>query len=122
MINSSIRSAASGIGFAVVFAFTVLAATARADEPTFPPGSLIGLVPPSGMTLSKTFPGFVDVEKNAGLLIATVPLSAYDDAEKTLADDVLKKQAFALEKRDSLQLSMGKAILVVGTQAGPDKI
>jgi hypothetical protein len=121
MITSGIRLSAPGIALAAVLAFTLLAIPARADGPVFPPGSNIGLVPPLGMTVAKTFPGFIDAEKNTGILVGMVPLSQYDDMEKTLADDALKKRGMTAEKRETLQLSIGKALLVIGTEIGPDK-
>jgi len=117
MITSGIRSSASGIAIAL----TLLAVPARADEPIFPPGSNIGLVPPPGMTVAKTFPGFIDTEKNAGILVGMLPIADYDNMEKTLADDALRKQGVMVEKRELLQLSIGKGLLVIGTQIGADK-
>jgi hypothetical protein len=121
MINGSIGSAVSGIGLAAVLAFTLLAMPARADEPIFPPGSNIGLVPPPGMTVAKTFPGFIDSEKNSGILVGMMPITAYDEMEKTLADDALKKEGLTVEKREPLQISLGKGVLVIGSEIGPDK-
>jgi hypothetical protein len=121
MITSGSRLSAYGIAFAAVLAFTLLATPAGADGPVFPPGSNIGLVPPPGMTVAKTFPGFIDTEKNVGILVGMMPLSAYDDMEKTLAEDALKKQGLTVEKREPLQLSIGKGLLVIGTETGPDK-
>ena len=59
--------------------------------------------------------------KIAGILIGTLPIAAYADMEKTLADDALKKQGITVEKREPLQLSIGKGLLVVGTEIGHDK-
>jgi hypothetical protein len=121
MTNSSIRLLPSAIGLGAILALTLLAGAARADETVFPPGSNIGLIPPAGMTVAKAFPGFMDTEKNAGILVGMLPLAAYDDLEKTLADDALKKHGITVERRESLQLKIGKAILVVGTEVGTDK-
>ena len=121
MITSGIRSSASSIALAGIFALAFSVIPARADEPVFPPGSNIGLIPPPGMTIAKSFPGFIDAEKNAGILVGMLPLTAYDDMEKTLTDDSLKKQGITVEKRETLQLNIGKGLLVIGTEIGPDK-
>jgi hypothetical protein len=121
MITSGTRSSAFGVVLAALLAFAASAISARADEPVFPPGSNIGIVPPPGMTVAKTFPGFIDTEKNSGILIGMMPIAVYDDMEKTLADDALKKQGITVEKREPLQLGIGKGLLVVGTQIGQDK-
>jgi hypothetical protein len=121
MITSGTRSSAFGVALAVILALAAFAISARADEPVFPPGSNIGLVPPSGMTVAKTFPGFIDTEKNCGILLGALPITVYDDMEKTLADDALKKQGITVEKREPLQISIGKGLLVIGTEIGQDK-
>jgi hypothetical protein len=120
MIDASkIKSLAAGA--AVLLALVVLAPPARATEPTYPTGSRIGLVPPAGMTVSKTFPGYVDTEKNAGIIINELPSGAYADVQKSFGTDELKKRGVTVEKRDTLQLGIGKADLIVGTQIAPDK-
>jgi hypothetical protein len=73
------------------------------------------------MTLAQSYPGFIDTAKNAGILVGMLPLAAYPNIEKTLADDALKKQGFTPEKRETLQLNIGQGLLVVGTEVGPDK-
>jgi hypothetical protein len=104
----------------VIFARPALSAGAPA--PIFPPGSHIGLVPPPGMVPSKTFPGFVDPNNSGvGIVIGALPAGTFDEMEKTFTADVLKKQGVTLEKRDTIDLSIGKGLLVVGTQVFPDK-
>jgi predicted regulator of Ras-like GTPase activity (Roadblock/LC7/MglB family) len=99
----------------------LLAFSAHAAEPVFPPGARFGLVPPDGMVVAKTFPGFVDAENKAAILITTLPGGAYADMEKTLAPDALKKQGITAGKRETLQLAIGNAVLVTGTQLAPDQ-
>jgi hypothetical protein len=114
---------AARLGFAVVLALAMMAIPARAAAPAapvFPVGSRVGLLPPPGMTLSKTFPGFVDVNKNAGIVINTLPAAAFADMQKTLTDDVLKKRGVTVNKRETLQLGIGTGDFVVGTQTAPD--
>ena len=118
MIISGIRSSAPGVALVACLAFIILAIPAWAAEPLYPTGSNIGLVPPPGMTLAETFPGFVNADKTAGILVGILPIAAYEDMEKSLSDDTLKKQGFTVEKRESLQLNIGNAILVIGTELG----
>lgn len=116
---------AARAGLAAAFAlimFAIPAWGAAPAAPVFPPGSRLGLVPPPGMVVSKTFPGFVDVKANAGIVISVFPAGAYAEMKKSFTDDALKKQGVTLEKRQSLQLSIGTGDLVVGTQLGPDKV
>jgi len=102
-----------------VLAFVVF--PAYADEPVFPTGSRVGLVPPPGMIASKTFPGFIDNDNKAAILITALPGGAYAEMEKTLAPDALKKQGITADKREMLQVAIGSAILITGTQIAPDK-
>jgi len=115
MMCISFRSARALVVFAAL-ALAAQAAPARAEEATFPPGSRVGLVPPPGMAVSKTFEGFADPAKDAAILIAVLPAGAFAEIEKVLDTDALKKQGVTVEKRESLQLSFGRGILLVGRQ------
>lgn len=97
------------------------AVPAAPPAPVFPTGSRIGLAPPPGMTQSKTFPGFVDLDKNAGIIINELPPGAYTDIQKTFETDALKKRGVTVEKRDTLMLGIGQGDLIVGTQPAPDQ-
>jgi uncharacterized membrane protein len=116
IIASKIRPAAASVAFAAVFACLVGAAPARAADPTFPPASITGLVPPPGMVVSKTFPGFEDAAKDALILLTVQPPAAYDELKQGLDADALKKQGITLEKRADLTLGFGTATLAVAQQ------
>jgi hypothetical protein len=110
---------AAALMASLLFAFFAFAASAA--EPVFPTGSRVGLVPPGGMIASKTFPGFVDTDNKAAILITALPSGAYAEMEKTLTPDALKKQGITADKRETLQLAIGNAVLITGTQVAPDK-
>jgi hypothetical protein len=116
MSNSNFSFVRASAGFAAVFALMVLAMPARAADPIFPPGSRIGLVPPVGMVASDTFAGFSDPNKDAAILITTLPAAAYSRIEKTLDTEALRKQGVSLDKREPMQLSVGKGFLLTGRQ------
>jgi hypothetical protein len=122
-MTSGMKSRSTGMAtaFAGALAFLVFAAPARAADPVFPTGSLVGLVPPDGMVMSKNFLGFEDVDKGAVILIAAQPAAAFPDIEKTLATDSLKKQGISVDKREDMQLSFGKGTLIVGKQEADKK-
>jgi len=111
----SIRAGAVAVVVALAAACTV-AIPARAADPIYPPGSRVGLVPPAGMTVSDSFAGFADPDKNAAILITILPAEAYAHVEKSLEPEALKKQGISIEKRETMQLAVGKAILIVGRQ------
>ena len=97
-----------------VLAFLFSSSAARAADPIYPLASVVGLVPPDGMVVSKTFPGFEDISNDAAILIAVQSPAVYEDLKKTLEPDELKKQGITFEKREDLPLSFGTGILVTG--------
>ena len=114
----SIRARAAVVaGFAAVVALMVLASPARAGDPVFPTGSRLGLVPPPGMVPSRTFEGFEDPEKNAAILLTTLPTAAYDQLEKSLVPEAMKKQGIDVDKREPIKLNAGKGFILSGKQA-----
>jgi hypothetical protein len=96
-----------------VFAFS---AQAQTSETQFPIGSRLGLKPPPGMASSSTFPGFEDSTNNAFIRVVALPDKAFAEIEKTMTNDALKKQGLKVEKRESLALASGRALLLITRQ------
>jgi hypothetical protein len=103
-------------GLAAALMLAVLTMPAQAADPIYPTGSRVGLVPPAGMSPSKRFSGFEDPADNAAILITALPGPAYAELEKTIVPDVLKRQGIDVEKREPIDLGVGKGFLMVGTQ------
>ncbi len=116
--TSSHRTFASRLraGLAALFAVTALALPVQAADPVYPPGSRIGLVPPDGMAASNEFSGFADQGKDAVILLAVLPAEPFSQIEKTMDADALKKEGITLDKREPLQLGVGKAFLFTGRE------
>jgi hypothetical protein len=89
---------------------------AAAADVVYPPGSRLGIVPPPGLTASTSFPGFEDREKNVALVVGTLPPEAFAQFEKSDSAEGMKNLGATLEKRESLTLPTGKALLVIGRQ------
>lgn len=87
---------------------------AQAADAIYPPGSRLGLVPPSGMITSTNFFGFEDPNTNATITLVSLPAQAYGELERSVSAEVLKREGVALEKRETLSLPAGKAFLVIG--------
>jgi hypothetical protein len=102
-------------------AWLVVAPPARAADPIFPLASRVGLVPPAGMAVSKSFLGFEDVAKDSAILVAAQQPAAYAEIEKSLATDVLKKNGITVDSREPMQFAFGKGTLVIAKQTA-DKI
>jgi hypothetical protein len=103
-------------GLTALFALTVMALPAQAADPVYPLGSRIGLVPPAGMAASDEFSGFANQGKDAVILLAVLPADAFSQIEKTMDADALKKQGITLDKREPVQLGIGKAFLFTGRE------
>ena len=115
MMRTRFYFARASVVFAML-ALAIQAVPARAEDAIFPPGSRVGLVPPPGMVVSKTFDGFADPAKDAAILITVLPADAFAKIEKVLESDALKKQGVTVDKREPMQLGFGKGILLIGRQ------
>ncbi|MBM3527509.1 MAG: hypothetical protein FJX62_05420 [Alphaproteobacteria bacterium] len=68
------------------------------------------------MTASSSFPGFQDETNNAYIRLVALPGGAFAEIEKTMTNDALRKQGMAVDKRESLKLPGGRAILLSARQ------
>jgi hypothetical protein len=104
---------AAAVGF---FALIAPAVPARAADPTFPIGSRLGLVPPSGMVPSRTFEGFEDTDKNASIFLTTLPTAAFEQLDKSMVPEAMKQQGIDVDKREPMNVPAGKGFLLSGKQ------
>jgi len=104
------------VAFFALFAVSLGSNLAAAAEPVFPLGSRMGFVPPPGFQISKRFPGFENPEARSTILVATLPSQAYAEIEASMTPDALKKQGLTEDKRQTLTLAKGKALLVTGSE------
>ena len=87
-----------------------------AAEPTYPPGSRIGLAPLAGLVPSKTFFGYEDLNNSVTMILVALPPQAYADLDASVTAEALKRQGMTMDSREALPLPSGKAFLVVGRQ------
>jgi hypothetical protein len=104
------------LGLAAACVMSAAAMLPAAAEPVYPLASQIGLAPPPGLTASKSFIGFEDVQNNVFIRLVALPGKAFAEIEKTMTNDALRKQGMTVEKRESISLPTGKAILLVARQ------
>jgi hypothetical protein len=109
------------IAFFLLFTVSAGALPASAADLVYPLGSHLGFVPPPGFVVSKRFPGFENPDTKSSMVLATLPSQAYGDLEKSISPETLKAQGVVEEKRDSLTLAHGKALLVVGTDVDKER-
>ena len=55
----------------------ILTITAALAQPSYPPGSRVGLTPPDGMVVSKRFSGFENPAKASSITVVEMPAEAY---------------------------------------------
>jgi hypothetical protein len=106
----------SRFGCMLLFGLAFFALPAAAADVVYPVGSRIGIIPPPGLTASTSFPGFEDREKNVALLVGALPREAFAQFEKSDSAEGMKNLGAKLERRESLALPSGKALLVIGRQ------
>jgi hypothetical protein len=94
----------------------MLAAPAHAADVRYPAASRVGLVPPPGMAESRNFTGFEDRENRVALVVVSLPGIAYDDLEKSTAQEPLQKQGVTMDSREDIAHPLGKAFLIRGHQ------
>jgi len=97
-------------------ALMLMVISARAADAVFPTGSRVGIVPPPGMVQSRNFVGFEDPQKNAAILLTTLPAQAYDSLDKSMVPQAMSKNGVEVGKREPIQLGIGKGFLLTGTQ------
>src|SRR5215471_3247246 len=90
------------VAFFVLFAASFGSAPASAAEP--------------GFAVSKRFPGFENSETRSSMVVAMLPQQAYAELEASMTTEALKKQGITEEKRQTLTLANGKALLVSGSE------
>jgi hypothetical protein len=94
-----------------------LSGMAHADDVAYAPGSRVGLVLPHGITVSKRFQGFEDASRSVAIIVGVLPAAAFPQYEKSDSIEGLKNIGVTLEKRETLTLPTGKALLVIGRKA-----
>jgi len=106
----------AGAVAAVLCLVLSLAPPATAADAVFPIGSRLGFVPPNDLKPATTFPGFENEQKGVFVRLIALPGNAFPEIEKTMTNEALKKQGMTVEKRESVPLGNGNAILAIVRQ------
>jgi hypothetical protein len=104
------------LALSVAFVMAAASLPAAAAEATFPLGSQIGMVPPSGLVASTRFAGFEDPDNNVFVRLIALPGKAYGEIEKTMTNDALRKQGMMVDKRENLTMPNRKGLLIAARQ------
>lgn len=78
-------------------------------EPQFPPGQRVGLEPLKGMTPMVRGPGFEDVDRKAKIAVLDLPMSAYEEIQRSLFGP---NPGMTVEKRESFPFENGIGFLL----------
>ncbi|QRG07995.1 hypothetical protein EZH22_06490 [Xanthobacter dioxanivorans] len=112
------RRPLAAVPLAVALALALLVpAMAMTAGVIFPRGSVIGLVPPAGMTESQAFPGFEDRARNASLIIRDLPPDAFGQIEAGMSEQALAAKGVTLLKQEPFPLAGARAMLYEATQS-----
>ena len=69
----------SALAFLVMASLPATVGRALAADPVFPPGARVGMTPLVGLVPAKTFSGFTTEDQGVKVLVAELPVSAYND-------------------------------------------
>lgn len=96
--------------------FALAASSVSAADTVFPPGSHIGLAPPAGVSVSRTFPGFADPEKKVSFLFTELPGGAYEEFVKGMTTTAKSAPGVSAFRQEVLLTQNGAATLIVADQ------
>ncbi|MEA2980660.1 MAG: hypothetical protein QOF09_2483, partial [Alphaproteobacteria bacterium] len=113
-LAKTLRLLARAVSSGLVLA--ALLTPAAAADAVFPVGSRLGLVPPPGLAPATGFLGFEDQQKSVYIRLVALPADAFPEIEKTMTNEALKKQGMTVEKRESVPVGSGNAILATVRQ------
>ena len=102
----------------LTLAALTLSSAASAAEVIFPPGSRIGLAPPTDMDVSQRFTGFESRSKSAVITAVEMPAEAFKGLTADLTPENLKRQGVTMTSRETFKVGSNEAVLVEGNQAG----
>ncbi|MBR0665991.1 hypothetical protein GXW71_16650 [Roseomonas hellenica] len=102
--------------FSVALLALWLAAAGAAAQPLFPPGSAIGLEPPSGFVPSLAFSGFEQRETRTAIIFAEQPPAPPEALRASLAAPRLARQGISAEATTTPRVAGREAVLVRGRQ------
>jgi hypothetical protein len=87
---------------------------AFAEDPVYPPGLRVGIVPIQGLVVSKTFPGFETEDHGVKVLVAELPPAAYGEVQNAFKTNSFPGGANAI-RPESLQTAAGEGYYTVET-------
>ncbi|MBV8837571.1 MAG: hypothetical protein JO000_13600 [Alphaproteobacteria bacterium] len=105
----------SSLRLTLVLGFLFCAPPVLAQQ-VFPPGSRIGILPPPGMTMSHTFQGFEDRERNALIVVTDLAAESYGRLEQEFGEERMRAGGMELIARENVETASGPALLVGARQ------
>jgi len=97
---------------ALLAAWIALPVYGAGAEPVYPQGLRIGLEPQGALTLSKTFPGFEDLDQKVTVTVLDLPARAYEEIERSAFSK--NQNNMTILKRESFPFDSGVGFLVTG--------
>jgi len=100
---------------ALALGFLLCASFASAQQ-VFPPGSRIGILPPPGMSLSRTFQGFEDPEHHAFIVLTELAAQSYGRVQQDFAEERMRSSGMELITREQVETASGQGLLIGARQ------
>jgi hypothetical protein len=99
-----------------VVAIGCIIGTAHAADVQFPVGSSLGLVPPAGLHLDGTFPGFRDADNGVSMMLLELPPPAYESIRGSLSTQEAKQRGVLVDVRETMFTDAGAALVSAGEE------
>ena len=100
-----------------LLAAVLLGSLAFGAEPTFPPGSRIGLVPPDGMVPASAFQGFEDRARGAMLMLSESSSQSFTKIEREFSPERMQAGGMEPIARETIALPSGPALVIGARQS-----
>jgi hypothetical protein len=101
---------------ALLLALALLVARPALAQPVFPPGGLIGMVPPPGFGLARGFAGFVDPARDASILILETAPDAAASLREGLTAEALAATGVVETARRAFPVAGAEGTLIEARQ------
>lgn len=104
------------LGLGPLLLLATLLAPGAVAQPTFPPGSAIGLSPPPGFVASSRFTGFENAATGGSIVLAELPVDESAALRDGLTPDRLATQGVLEQGRTTLTVAGRDGLLIRGIQ------
>lgn len=92
-----------------------------AQEIVFLPGKTLGMTPPPGFEVSKTFSGFLEPSSGSSILVVELPVAAHKEIKAGMTVEALAQKSIKVTSQEDIKISGYVGILLKGIHTGGEK-